>query len=103
MSNKFIMHLFTKILEVRGHTPLSESAAKEALESLDAEYEAISQSEGSEMAENVLSYKTVKRALQQCLSYHANSNPSVTYEDNLINYEYAYLKLERAEKLIEEE
>lgn len=103
MSNKFTTHLFTKILEVRGHNPLSESAAIEALQSLESEFNSVSLAEGSETAENVLSYKTVKRALQQCLAYHKNSNPALTYEDNLINYEFAYLKLQRAENLAEEE
>lgn len=103
MSNKFTTHLFSKILEVRGQNSLSASAAIEALEVLEAEYSSISSSEGSEVAENVLSYKTVKRALQQCLAYHQNTNPAITYEDNLINYEYAYWKLQKAEKLAEEE
>jgi hypothetical protein len=103
VSTKFTTHLFTKILEVRGQNPLSESAVIEALQTLEAEFSSISSAEGPEAAENILSYKTVKRALQQCLAYHKNSNPALTYEDNLINYEYAYWKLQESERLADEE
>ncbi|WP_148561908.1 hypothetical protein [Thiopseudomonas alkaliphila] len=97
MSNKLTTHLFTKILEIRGHNPVSKSAAREALQALETEFKSISLAEGAETAENLLSYKTVKRALEQCLAYHQNSNPTLTYEDNLINYEYAYWKLQQYE------
>jgi hypothetical protein len=102
LSNKFTTHLFTKLLEARGHNPLSESAAIEALQALESEFSSISLVEGAESAENALSYKTVKRALQQCLAYHQNVNPALTYEDNLINYEYAYWKLQAYENSPEE-
>lgn len=97
MNNKFITHLFTKLLEARGRTTLSESAAIEALQALETEFDTISLTVGAGSAEGLLSYKTVKRALQQCLAYHQNSNPDLTYEDNLINYEYAYWKLQQYE------
>ena len=98
MNNKFTTHLFTKIFEARGHTPLSLSAATAALELLESEFNSIRLTKGSETAENVLSYTTVKRALEQCLAYHKNSNPALTHEDSLIYYEYAYLKLQEYEK-----
>lgn len=102
MSNKFTTHMFTYISAERGLNPLSVSAITIALETLESEYQNITKAEGEDIAENVLSYGAVKRALQQCLAYHENSNPDITYEDNCIYYEYTYLKLAESEKMAEE-
>jgi len=103
MKNRFIPSQFEKVLEDRDYHPYSVQVLLEALKLLDAEYSSLSSQEGSERAEIVFSYKTVRRALQQCLAYHQNNNSSLTIEDNIINYEYAYWKLKEAEKIIEEE
>ena len=96
----FINHGFEKIGESRDLVPsTSIKSAENALEQLEEALKAISLSEGSEMAHQVLSYKTVKRALEQCLDYFKNSASSVTEEDHEIYYEYAYQKLSQAESL----
>jgi hypothetical protein len=103
MKNRFIPLQIEKVLEERGQHPFSVQVLLEALELLESEYSSFCTQEGSERAETVFSYRTVKRALQQCLAYHQNNNSSLTFDDNIINYEYAYWKLKKAEELIEEE
>ena len=96
----FINHGFEKIGESRDLVPsISIKSAEEALEKLEEALKSISLREGSEIADKVLSYKTVKRALEQCLDYFKNSASSVTKEDHEIYYAHAYQKLSDAESL----
>lgn len=99
MKNRLIPLSFEKVLEERGENAYSEQVLLEAINILESNCSRKS----SDYAENVFSYKTVRRALDQCLAYHRNNNSWLTYEDNVINYEYAYSKLEKAESILEQE
>lgn len=77
MKNRFIPLQIEKVLEERGQHPFSVQVLLEALELLESEYSSFCTQEGAERAETVFSYRTVKRALQQCLAYHQNNNSSL--------------------------
>lgn len=58
---------------------------------------------GTESRENVLGYRLVKRALNQCLDYIENPSSTVTDEDYAIYYDFSAARLKIAEEIIDEE
>lgn len=103
MKNKFVDHLFSKIVEGRYEKALSSLAAQSKLEQLEEIGEKIRQSEGEEVCQNVLGYREVKRALEQCLDHIENSSSSVTDTDFYIYLSFASERLKEAESIIDEE
>lgn len=103
MKNKFVDHLFSKIGEGRYEKALSASAAKSKLEQLEEIGEKIRQSEGDDVCQNVLGYKEVKRALEQCIDFIENKSSSVTDTDFNIYVSFAETRLIEAESIIDEE
>lgn len=103
MKKPFVEHLFTKIIEGKHEKSLSSSAARAVLEHVEGVGEAIRQAQGEEVRQNVLGYREVTRALEQCLDYIENPNTTVTDADNAIYYGYAYNRLREAEEIIDNE
>ena len=103
MKNKFIDHLFSKIIEGRSEKSLSAAAAKSKLEQLENVAEQIDRHSGQEAVQNVLWYTEVKRALEQCHDYIVNSQSPITCTDFSIYYSFAADRLRQAEGLIDEE
>ena len=100
---QFITYSFTKMLEPRGANPLSAMAAKDALQQLETCSRAEIERSGSDAGENIFSYRSVKRALEQLLAYYEYANSSISEEDHEIYYTYAYDKLKRAEEILKSE
>lgn len=103
MKNKFVDHLFSKISEGRYEKALSAQAARAKLEQLEEVGEKIRQSQGEDVRQNVLGYKEVKRALEQCLDFIENSSSTVTDTDFSIYVSFATTKLREAESIIDAE
>jgi hypothetical protein len=97
---QLVTHLFTKMGEAKGHTPLSAGAATQALTDLEKHYNDQVLRTDPDDAEAVFTYRTVKRALQQLLAHFENTGSSITDEDRQIYYEFAYNKLQQAERFL---
>lgn len=103
MRNKFINQVFYKIIEGK-YDPISSAAgAVSTLKRVEDVAEKIQASFGKEAVQNVLSYKEVKHALNQCIDYIQNLNTKVTDVDHTIYYDFIHAKLEKAEKIIDED
>ncbi|MCG9964015.1 hypothetical protein [Shewanella cutis] len=101
MKTKLFDQMCKKIIEGKHDTVLSAAGAKATLKNVENIAETIRAQFGQDMVESVLSYKEVKRALEQCIDYVENSKTSVTDEDHTIYYDFIASKLARAEDLIE--
>ncbi|QUM81687.1 hypothetical protein HWV01_16055 [Moritella sp. 5] len=101
MKTKFVDHLFSKIVEGRYETGQSIAAVNKTLKQLEEVKDIIQSSYGDEAVHNVLSYKVVKRALEQCLDFISNLESSVQETDFEIYYFYAESRLQEAEKIID--
>lgn len=102
MENKFVDHLFSKIIEGRHEKSLSAAAAKSKLEQLESVAEQIRTNSGSDAVQNVLGYCEVKRALEQCHRYIIGE-ASITDTDFSIYYSFAADRLREAEAIIDNE
>ena len=100
---QFVTQSFTKMLEPRGANPLSAVAAKDALQKLETCSQAEIERSGSDAGENIFSYRSVKRALEQLLTYYEDASSSISEEDHEIYYTYAYDKLKIAEEILKSE
>ena len=100
MNKPFLDHSWSKIFE---KDALSKVVLDSKLKQLDEVAETLKKNSGAEAIENVLEYKLVKRALEQCRDYLAGSATSVTSEDYFIYADYAEHQLEEAQNIIDSE
>nr|WP_321401034.1 hypothetical protein [uncultured Desulfobacter sp.] len=103
MKKPFIEHSFSKMIDGKFQPQLAAGMAEAVLKHLDEVKEKIDETHGDEAVENVLSYREVKRALDQIIDYCRNASSTVTDEDHGIYYEYAYNRLKKAEDIIDKE
>lgn len=103
MKNKFINHSIKNISEANNERALAVAAVESTRKHVEDVAEEIRKHEGDDVVENVLCYKQVIRALEQCKKYAENSDNSITFEDHYIYYDFLYRALERAERIIDEE
>jgi hypothetical protein len=103
MKNKLVSHSFYKIVEGKSEPALAEIAVIATIKLVDEVADKIRAAEGSEAVENVLNYREVKRALEQCLDHLTNNNSQVSSVDYSIYYDFLSNKLAQAEKVIDEE
>jgi len=103
MNNTFINHSFKKIIEGRHSSALSASGAKSVLEHVESVANELRSSQGDEAVQNILGYKEVKRALEQCIDFIENPNSLITDTDHTIYYDFLSDRLEKAEKIIDSE
>ncbi|MDP3842804.1 MAG: hypothetical protein Q8Q81_09430 [Oxalobacteraceae bacterium] len=101
MLNPFIDHSFKKIGDYSASRDFAASSAKQTLKQLDAVLEKFRSSGHGEEGENLLEYRTVKRALEQCLRHIEAPNQDVTIEDHTIYFQFAYDTLQKAEEVID--
>ncbi|MBY3790647.1 hypothetical protein GLP30_18865 [Photobacterium phosphoreum] len=97
----FIDQVFSQIVYGQYEKDLSAMATKQKLQQLDDVFNYIN--DAYYEAENILGYKEVKRALEQCLLFIEEPLASVTNEDFIIYLSYAKTRLREAEKTIAEE
>jgi len=90
VKSPFINHLITKIMEGKNEKDLSARAAKATLTKLNEVAEVIASSQGEESKQSVLSYASVKRALEQCIDFVENSSTQITDEDHYIKITFKY-------------
>ena len=103
MKKPFVDHLFSKIVEGRYEKALSSAAVKAKLTQLEEVAEKIRSSNGSDAVQNVLGYREVKRALEQCLDFITNPSSMVGDADFSICNEYVAVRLKEAEVIIDSE
>lgn len=103
MKNKFIDHLFSKIIEARYEKSLSATMAQSKLAQLESVAEKIRSDSGSQAVQDILGYNEVKRALEQCHNYIVGSSPSILDTDFYIYYNFAANRLLEAESIIDKE
>ena len=102
MKESFISQVFYKMIEGRNESALAISAAESVLKRIEEVKDRIYRVGGDETVETILAYRFVKRALEQIIDYCRNSSSLVTDEDHAIYYSYAYERLKKAEKMIDE-
>jgi hypothetical protein len=103
MKSPFVDHSWTKIVEGKFEPELVKVCVDSKIKQLDEVAEIIRSNNGSDAVENVLEYKFVLRALEQCRDYVTNSSSAVTSEDHYIYYCYATNQLKEAERIIDDE
>lgn len=97
MKKIFIDANFNKIAEGRDKKITSAWVTKAKLEQLEEIRKAIQSTRSEEAVQNILSYREVKRSLEQCLEFIENSHSSVTNADFVIYLSYAETQLKEAD------
>lgn len=100
VKNPFIDHSWSKIVE---RDAVAKVVIDAKIKQLDAVAEAIRKNSGSDAVENVLSYKLVKRALEQCLTHLSGATSTVTADDYYIYTDYAEYRIIEAQRIIDSE
>lgn len=100
MKSPFIDHSWSKIVE---RDAVARVMIEAKIKQLDAVAEVVRKDSGSDTVENVLSYRLVKRALEQCLGHLLGTAPSVTTDDYYIYSDYAEHQIIEAQRIIDSE
>lgn len=98
MKSTFNDHSFHKILQHYNESTLASRLITLKINELEDINDTLQKDFGEEYTHNILSYKEVKRALEQCYNFINNLDSSLSSTDFFIYYEYLATKFTKIDR-----